>query len=397
MSDGDAEVRYWEDLVAAFEKEYPGSKVDFVWVPWDGAFQKKLVAIESGQTPDISWAGAEQSITFASMDALLPLDDVVQELGGASAFIDDLKWHQWNGHFWSVLGFEAGYLFYYRRDILQKAGYEGCPATWDKVMEIAAKVNDPDNNIYAIGFNYSADNGTRQIYQSIMPTFGGRELDENGKVAVNIPENAALLKFYTDPVRLGYTPPGAYAVTSYQITASPLDDWFEAGQIAMTIRPTNNALIWPKDKPDLWANTGVCPLPAGPAGHTGTFAQPGAMYVFKNTKNPELAKAFIKFFLRKDNAKTFSEISTYPIYKDMDYSYANEEWFRYLKEALKYGSRSGYPTIHPKNGIAEETFWPAQMIQDVVLNNMSVEDALKKWQVEVEKIYGEPASPLVQP
>ena len=392
----DQEFQYWDDLAAAFEKENPGTEVEIVWIPWEGGFQKKAVALQTGKVPDLTLSGAEQAITFAAMDGVLPVDDLIEQAGGPGVFLDGLKFHYWNGHYWGYPLFEGGYLFFYRKDILEAAGYAEGPLTWSELIEIGQKVNDPDNDLYAVGLDYSAGNSARQLYECVQATFDGRDLDADGKVAVDVTENYLTLKFYTDLFsKYKFVPPAATAVLAYMVTGTPLDDWYENGKIVMTIRSHSNADIWKTSKPELYEKTGVSVLPYGPSGHTGTFAQPGVLYIFSGTKNPELTKAFLGFYGRKDNHQAYGEFCRWPVRNDMDYSYKDADWFKFLMEELKYGVRTGTPTVHPKNGIAEESFWWAKMVQDVVINNMSVGAALKKWQKEVEKIYGEPASPLV--
>jgi hypothetical protein len=73
----------------------------------------------------------------------------------------------------------------------------------------------------------------------------------------------------------------------------------------------------------------------------------------------------------------------------------DQYWYPYIADEQLYGVRDGFPMTDPKNMTAGDSFWPALMVQDVVLNKMSVNDALAKWQKEVEKIYGAPCSPLV--
>jgi hypothetical protein len=73
----------------------------------------------------------------------------------------------------------------------------------------------------------------------------------------------------------------------------------------------------------------------------------------------------------------------------------DQYWYPYIVDEQAYGVRTGFPMTDPKNMAAHDSFWAALMVQDVVLNKMSVNDALVKWQKEVEKIYGAACSPLV--
>jgi ABC-type glycerol-3-phosphate transport system substrate-binding protein len=307
-----------------------------------------------------------------------------------------LQFHKWDGHYWSFPLFEFGYLFFYRKDILSNAGYSKAPVTWDDVYSAGEKINDPDNDLYAIGLDYSAGNTARQMYYCVVPACDGRELDAQGRVAVNIPENADALEIYTGFYKKGLVPKGAAGVSQYTMNATPLDKWFEAGKIAMTIRGSLQAVMWEDNNPDFWNKVGLAVNPYGPPGHTGTYAQPGVLYAFKECDYPQLGKEFIRFFARSENTRKWTNAVKYPIYNNLEYDFSNKEWYKKTLEVLEYGAREGYPTVHPLNAKSGESFWPALMVQDVIYEDISIDEALQKYQKEVEEIYNEPASPMVK-
>jgi len=402
------ETQYFDDLNAAFEAEHPGVKVKLSWVPWDQMYVSKINAIHTGMVPDISFMGVEQAIEFAEMDAIIPLDDLVEEYGGPEAFTGKLTYHwykpTWSneGHYWGVPFQEGGYLLYVRKDLLKAAGYDDpCPKDWDELIEMAKAIHDPENGVYGIALDYSAGNGTQQLYQTFWAAGGGQILDKDKKVAVNTPENAKTLQFYTDLwLKYDLLPPGVSTSTMYGTsTATPIDDWYLDGQIGMVVRNMSNAVIWGRDKPPIWEKTQVCMMPNGPSGHTGTFSQPGVLYIFKGSNNQELAKEYIRFFYRPEWQVRYCEaqgfmpnlVSTPDVRGITD-----QYWYPYIAAEQEYGARAAWPETHPQALVAHESFWMARMVQDVVLKDMSVEDALAKYQKEAEELFQEPCSPLVE-
>jgi ABC-type glycerol-3-phosphate transport system substrate-binding protein len=139
-------------------------------------------------------------------------------------------------------------------------------------------------------------------------------------------------------------------------------------------------------------------MPAGPSGHTGTFSQPGTLYIFKEANNPELAKEYVRFFYREEWQIRWAQVTgIIPLFKGLDVpGITDGYWYPFILEEQSWGARPGFWESHPKNLVAHEAFWPALMVQDVVLKGMSVEDALAKYQGVVEELYGEPCSPLVE-
>jgi ABC-type glycerol-3-phosphate transport system substrate-binding protein len=79
-------VKALEATIASFESEHPNTKINLVNIPWGEIFTKWQTGIQSGDVPDVSIASATFSGSFQTQNALEPLDDVISELGGDSAF-----------------------------------------------------------------------------------------------------------------------------------------------------------------------------------------------------------------------------------------------------------------------------------------------------------------------
>ena len=405
--DAAAEKKFFNDLNAAFEAEYPGTEVDLVWVPWDQMMISKINAIQTGEVPDISFMGVEQAIEFAEMDAIIPLCDLIEEFGGPGVFTGNLKYHwykpSWSeeGHWWGVPFQEGGYLTYVRKDLAQEAGFSPCPRDWYEFIELAQAMHDPENKVYGLALDYSAGNGTQQLYQTFWAAGGGQILDKNKKVAVNTFENSVTLRFYTDLwLKYDLLPPGVTTSTTYGTsTGTPIDDWYNAGMIAMTVRNMNLPIVWEKTGNPIQEVSQVCMMPRGPSGHTGTFSQPGVLYIFKDSKNPELAKEWIRFFSRPKWQILYSEaLGFMPLFRGLEVpGITDQYWYPYILAEQEWGARCAWPETHPQSLVAHESWWLALMVQDVVLKDMSVKDALEKYQKMAEELFKEPRSPLVQP
>lgn len=92
-SDEGAELRVWlvgadtpqearDYLVETFEDENPGSTLVIEEQSWDGLVDKLTTSLSSSDSPDIVEFGNTQAPAFTSVGALLPLDDIYEDLGG---------------------------------------------------------------------------------------------------------------------------------------------------------------------------------------------------------------------------------------------------------------------------------------------------------------------------
>jgi len=387
------EADYFERTIAAFEEENPNIDINLEWVPWDGFWAKLVGAIEAGEPPDLHHAGEFHMLAFIPDGEILPIDDVVAELGGPEAFSPLFSSYQYDGHTWGLPYLEGGYIFFYNKEILAEAGYTEPPKDWDEMLEIAQAVTNQDEEVYGIGVDYSAGNGAQQVFGGYRVAADGWMLSEDEVVIYDNPGNVEALRFYTDlGLKYDVVPPGSTAITAYETTATPLLTMFGNEQLAMISYWQLGADQLASQFPDVWEKTGVAIFPAGPSGHSGAMIAANSIYIHSKTKYPEAAKTFLKYFFRPEVYGEWIAGSGWIPGLNAAWDYQPEaEWRDVIREQMKTGSR-GYDPFggHPKIGAAYESFIDAEAVQDVVVNGMTPEEAVKKAQKAYEEIfYGE--------
>ncbi len=382
------ENKYWQDIIAGFQKENPGVQVNMDWVPWDTFWTKLVAAIQAGNEPDLHHAGDMHMLAFVPQGKILPIDDVLADLGGPKAFSPLLSYYQYKGKTYGLPYVEGGYLFYYNKELFAKAGFKSPPKDWDELLTVAKAITNPDKGVYGMGLDYSAGNGDSQIFSIFRGAAGGLVLDNNFNVVFDSPQNVAALRYYTDlGTKYKVVPPGSVGLTAYETTATPVLTMFGNEQIAMMFYWQLGADQLAAQFPATWAKTGVALIPKGPSGHSSSFAATNPIYIHSRSKYPAEAKKFIKYFLRKDiNGGWIKGSGWIPGLNAAWDLQPNTEWRRVAKAQLPTMWR-GLGAAHPNNGAAWEAFVDAGAVQDVVVNNMSPEDAVKKAQTAYEEIY----------
>ena len=144
-----SEIDCWEELIADFEKE-TGAAVRLLRQPTDSDRRRQGLVIPlkaAEEDPDVflmdvAWLGQ-----FAASGWLEPLEPLLGEGGDAleiEAFFQrviDLADRRDGDLVALPLYVDAG-LLYYRKDLLDRYGYEGPPETWDELVEAARTVQD---------------------------------------------------------------------------------------------------------------------------------------------------------------------------------------------------------------------------------------------------------------
>ena len=173
---------------------------------------QKLIADFVGQTGnydlmtvDIVWSGE-----FGQNEYTLPLDDFMAR-DEAELQLDDILPVAWTLGEWQgehVAYPLAGYanVLNYRKDLLAAAGIEP-PKTQEELLAAAQQLTDADNSVFGIALLGAKGPAVAQDYMAWVQQHGGRILDDDGKPALNTPENVEILKFFGE--LFNYAPAGS--------------------------------------------------------------------------------------------------------------------------------------------------------------------------------------------
>jgi multiple sugar transport system substrate-binding protein len=137
-------VRFWgvgregevaQELLRDFSRERPDIAVDVQKLPWTSAHEKLLTAYAGETLPDVCQLGNTWIPEFQALGALEPLDayaDESQHADLADYFEGFLQANRLGGVLYGLPWYVDTRLLYYRRDLLQRAGFETPPLTWSE-------------------------------------------------------------------------------------------------------------------------------------------------------------------------------------------------------------------------------------------------------------------------
>lgn len=282
-----AEKEVNEKIIAAFMEENPGCTVELEYIP-ENYPQKIDTMFLGGDAPDVIYGHPHQFASWAANDLLMNLNDLFEE--EKDFFYDDKfatemypQYCYKGDHIATVNGHDC-FLLFYNKDMFDEAGvaYPTDDWTWDDFVEAGKKLTQEVNGSmqYAMTFD--------DLY-AIVASFGGQYFDDMTNptaVAFNSPETVEALDFVQKCIY-------EYGIAPDTKNAELLGGSFTTGKVAMQITGAWGVAENAKITTFNWDIARV-PKPAGRE-HKTMFYVAGYA-VNADTKNPELAKAFAKYF-----------------------------------------------------------------------------------------------------
>lgn len=296
------EAEVVSEVLPGFLAEHPGVRVEVQMLPWTAAHERLLTAFVGNSLPDIAQLGNTWIPEFSALGALEPLD---QRLA-ATASIEQADYFEgiWNtntygGRLYGIPWYVDTRVLFYRRDILDRAGYARVPQTWPEwraAMEAVRRDVGAENYsvllplnefepMLAMGLQQDEpllrDNNTRGNFQS-----------EGFK---------ATLAYYKALFDDGLAPPSSNTQIS-NVYAE-----FDRGYFSFYITGPWNVGEFKRRLPENRQGTWMtAPLP-GPHGPGASIAGGSSLVVSRTSTKKELAWALTEYLSRPDVQVAFQE------------------------------------------------------------------------------------------
>jgi multiple sugar transport system substrate-binding protein len=216
-------IPVYDDLVAKFNKQNKG-EIEATWrvMPSNATthYDKLTTEFQAGGG-DIDVIGGDViwPIQFAAQGYIQDLSDDFPKSEQQKFLAAPISANTYEGKIYGIPWFTDAGMLYYRKDLLEQAGFSDPPETWDELKEMALKTTKDTgtkNGFVFQGSNYEGGvcNGCEYIW-----TYGGEVLSDvtSGNVVIDSPEALAGLETYASMVADGVAP---QAVANYDETTS---------------------------------------------------------------------------------------------------------------------------------------------------------------------------------
>jgi multiple sugar transport system substrate-binding protein len=292
------------ELLRAFEAEHPGVRVVSQTLPWTAAHERLLTAFVGNSLPDVTQLGNTWIAEFASLQALEPLDarrQASDTINPEDYFEGVWRTNLHGGQLYGVPWYVDTRVLFYRRDLLDAAGFSSVPQTWAQwreAIEGVKRVAGEGN--YGIFLPLNEFEPLLMLgLQQEEPLL--REQNTRGNFESEGFKNT--LRFYQSMFEDGLAPPA----TNTQISNAYTE--FDRGYFSFYITgPWNIGQFkarLPQERQHIWATS---PLP-GPAGPGASSAGGASLVITRRSRRKELAWALVEYLSRPEVQTRFYELT----------------------------------------------------------------------------------------
>lgn len=321
----DAELsdqEFWEEVFAPFEEEND-CEITVGIIPWEGYEEKYLSGAASPDGPDVGYMYTEMMYEYiAEMNALADIDPYFTEEEKENYLYYDLG---------NILGGQYALpvivgnpsILIANMDILNAAGIDEVPATWDELLAAceAVKESNPDVYPFLQEWGNSSYGCLGYNYWPFFWSAGGEITDEAGNLTIDSQEGLEATEFIYSLLEKGYMPESVTSVDS-------CGDVFRDGGAAMIMIPSGYPLQYSE------VNWDFAPVLQGPSAAM-TYVAEDSLVLFQSCENKGLAARLMKYVTSAEVMDQFHAkiIEQMPLTKDS--AFAGDE--RYASLYSDYG------------------------------------------------------------
>ena len=369
-----------------------GIKINITTMPYENALGEQVRDFVAGGDLDIALIDLVWIGNFAENGWIVPIDEFTSNPDLADPDLDIADFFPlvlnafgaWNGVTYGLPLDNYSGLMFYNRCMLEEAGFDGPPATWQELKDVYGPALTKDGK-YAFALQ-SKRNETQSAdsFARVLWPFGGSFLDANFRSNLNSPESQAGLQFRQD--LMAYMPDGIVAYDHAE-TVNALAQ----GDVAMITEWSAffSTLANPETS-TLGDCLAIAPEPMGPAGRKpalGGFS----LAVAEQADEAERAAAwlFIQWATSKANAETYLRKGGVPARQSVYQIPGIADEFPFVN-ALVESWQDGVPEFRPR--FAE---WPeiTEIVQEwgtkMMLGEVSIEDGAREIGTRMEAILEE--------
>lgn len=355
---------------------------------WEDLRPKAAVAANVGAGPDIIMATDEDPQLYP--EQLLDLSDVAEYLDKKyGGWFDACRTYGTHAGRWIALPMAAaGGAVVYRKSMLAAAGFGALPKDMDGFLKLCRALKAKGLPA-GLALGHATGDANFWCYW-VLWAFGGKQADEQNKVAIDSPQTVQALE---------------YAKELYQTFAPGTLSWldpsnnkaFLAGEISLTfngisIYYTAKTSSDPQIKamvPDIQHAV----LPAGSSGQPARGALMFPAFIFKYTKYPNAAKEYLRFMMEREQFEPWQAASIGYISHTLRAYESNPVWSAdpqhlFFRDVVKHMRPYGYAgALGKSSAAAMADFVIVDMFAEVCTGQQTPREAAQRAAKRLQRHY----------
>jgi multiple sugar transport system substrate-binding protein len=301
-----------ENITAEFEKANPNLDVELDFVAYEALHDKIVTAATSkAGTYDVVLMDCIWPAEFAAAEFILDVTDRIPQDVRSDIWPGALEAVTYQGRLYGMPWLNDVLYLYYNDQMLQEAGFDAPPKTWDEVQKMGMAAKDKGLVEYPFIEYFQQDEGLTIAYAYYLFAFGGKFFNEDNTPAFNSPEGLAALQFLVNGMN-----DGLYNPASLESTYEEVRRTFSQGASLFSVN---------------WAyqlNLANDPAESQISGHAKVALMPGekepsatinggmGLAITADSQHPEEAWQYIQYLSSKDVQKRYSQ-NALPIWKSL--------------------------------------------------------------------------------
>ncbi len=296
-----AEIDFWEQIANAFT-DSTGIEVAIIRQPADTDQRRQtlLVPLQSKETDpdvflmDIIWIGQ-----FAASNWLEPLQSFIEadDFDLSPFFQRPIELaDRYDGQLVALPVYVDAGLLYYRKDLLEKYGYE-VPETWERLVEVASEIQSRERTVNPSFWGFVWQGAQ---YEGLICNFleyahsNGGGLLRDGTLAIDNGENLEALIFMKDLIwKYRISPPNTYT----EMKEEEVRTLFETGNALFERNWPYAWMLHQADKSPVKGKVGVSVLPRFEKGKHSATLGGWHIGISSSSDAKQLAWSFVKYVL----------------------------------------------------------------------------------------------------
>jgi multiple sugar transport system substrate-binding protein len=354
---------------------------------WEDIRPKAAVAANVGSGPDVMFVWFDDAFQYP--DKLLDVTGLANGLASKyGGWYDGPKGYATtkDGKFIGLPLAVIGNAICYRESWMKEAGFSEFPKDTAGFLELCKALKAKG---HPAGFPHGKAVGDGNNYAHwLLWSHGGKTVDENGKAAINSPETIAALK---------------YASELYKTFIPGTESWldvnnnraFLAGEVGLTANGVSLYYAAKNDPKtaDMAKDIKTTAFPVGPVGKPVELYQTTTTVIFKYTKFPQAAQAYLQFMFEADQMNAWIQGSSAYCCQTLKAFASNPVWtadpnhapYAKASETLRPNGYAG-PLGYASAGVMAD-YVLVDMFAEAVTGQRTPEEAAKRAETRINRYY----------